>query len=98
MWSTSSFPSLLRPLYLGVVVPFRVPYMDQIDLLTNYSYLIGPCQKTKKKKIVKYKRHFLTTRHKITLDGLIWFDGILTIVGYSMSNPICTYILDLYDL
>ena len=30
--------------------------------------------------------------------GLVGFYGISTIVGYSRSNPIYTYILDIYDL
>ena len=29
---------------------------------------------------------------------MIWFDGISTIVGYSMPNPLYTYILNIYDL
>ena len=30
--------------------------------------------------------------------GLVGFDGISNIVGYSMPNPLYTYILDIYDL
>ena len=30
--------------------------------------------------------------------GLVWFYDILTIVGYLMSNPLYTYILNIYDL
>ena len=30
--------------------------------------------------------------------GLVWFDGISTIVGYSMLNPLYTYILDISGL
>ena len=30
--------------------------------------------------------------------GLVWFDGISTIVGYLMPNPLYTYILIIYDL
>ena len=30
--------------------------------------------------------------------GLVWFDGISTIVGYLMPNPLYTYILNIYDL
>ena len=29
---------------------------------------------------------------------MIWFYGILTIVGYSMSSQVYSYILDIYDL
>ena len=29
---------------------------------------------------------------------LVWFDGISTIVYYSMLNPLETYILNIYDL
>ena len=29
---------------------------------------------------------------------MIWFDGISTIVGYSMPNPLYTCILNIYDL
>ena len=29
---------------------------------------------------------------------MIWFDGISTIVGYLMPNPLYTYILDIYVL
>ena len=28
----------------------------------------------------------------------VWFDGISTIVGYLMPNPLYTYILNMYDL
>ena len=42
-WSCPSLPLLLGPLRPGVVVPVRVPSMDQIDLFKNYSYSIGPC-------------------------------------------------------
>ena len=30
--------------------------------------------------------------------GLVWFYGISTILSYLMSNPLYTYILDIYDL
>ena len=30
--------------------------------------------------------------------GLVWFDGISTIEGYLMPNPLYTYILNRYDL
>ena len=30
--------------------------------------------------------------------GLVGFYGISTIVGYSMLNPLYTYILNIYDL
>ena len=30
--------------------------------------------------------------------GLVWFNGISTIVGYLMTNPLYTYIFDVYDL
>ena len=29
---------------------------------------------------------------------MIWFYGISIIVGYLMSNPLYTYILNIYDL
>ena len=29
---------------------------------------------------------------------MIWFDGISTIVGYLLPNPLYTYILNIYDL
>ena len=29
---------------------------------------------------------------------MIWFDGISSSVGYSMPNPLHTYILNIYDL
>ena len=45
VWSTPSLPLLVCPFWSGVVVPLRVPSMDQIDLLKNYSYLIWPCPK-----------------------------------------------------
>ena len=50
IWGVESTPSLsLLPgsLWLGVVVPVRIPCMDQIDLLKNYSYLIELCAKNK---------------------------------------------------
>ena len=33
-----------------------------------------------------------------TKIGLVWFQSILTIVGYLMPNPFFTYILNIYDL
>ena len=30
--------------------------------------------------------------------GLVWFYGISTIVGYSMPNPLYTYLVKIYDL
>ena len=30
--------------------------------------------------------------------GLVWFYGISTIAGYLMSNPLYTYILNIYHL
>ena len=30
--------------------------------------------------------------------GLVWFDGISTLVDYLMPNPLNTYILNIYDL
>ena len=32
LWSTSSLPSLLGPLWLGVVTPDKVLYMGQIEV------------------------------------------------------------------
>ena len=29
---------------------------------------------------------------------ILWFYGISTIVGYLMSNPVYSYMLDIYDL
>ena len=34
----------------------------------------------------------------ILMKGLVWFDGISTILGYLMPNPLYTYILNIYDL
>ena len=34
----------------------------------------------------------------IAQSSVVWFYGISTIVGYLISNPVYTYILDLYDL
>ena len=36
MWSTPSLLVISGPLWPGVVVPTRVPFMDQIDLFRNY--------------------------------------------------------------
>ena len=33
-----------------------------------------------------------------SINWLVWFDGISTIVGYSMPNPVYTDVLDIYDL
>ena len=30
--------------------------------------------------------------------GLVGFDGISTIIGYLMTNPLYTYMLNIYDL
>ena len=49
MWNISWLPLLPVPLWAGVLVPFRVPSMGQIDLLHNYSYSIGLWVKWKKK-------------------------------------------------
>ena len=38
----------------------------------------------------------LTFPINIKWFGLVWFYGISTIVGYLMSNPFCTYILNIY--
>ena len=35
---------------------------------------------------------------KKNIEGLVWFYGISTIVGYLMLNPVYKYILDIYDL
>ena len=40
------------PLWLGVVVPVRVPSEGQTDLFENYSYTIRPCAKKALKKQV----------------------------------------------
>ena len=42
---TPSLSLLSGTIWLGVVLPVRVPSMGQIDLLRNYSYLIGLCAK-----------------------------------------------------
>ena len=34
----------------------------------------------------------------IYIYSLVWFYGILTIVAYLMSNPLYTYILNIYHL
>ena len=36
MWTTTSLPLLPGPLYLGVVVPVRVPPMDQIEICNHF--------------------------------------------------------------
>ena len=41
MWSSTLLPLLPGPLCHGVVVPFRVPFMSQIDLFKNDSYSTG---------------------------------------------------------
>ena len=33
-----------------------------------------------------------------TSDIMVWFNGISTIVGYLMPNPVYTYIINIYDL
>ena len=35
---------------------------------------------------------------EILMFGLVGFYGMATIVGYLMSNPLYTYILNIYDL
>ena len=40
MWSTPSLPSLSVPLWTGVVVPVNVPFMGQIELLSNLVRII----------------------------------------------------------
>ena len=30
--------------------------------------------------------------------GLVWFYGILTVVGYSMPNPVYTHIFNIYNM
>ena len=29
---------------------------------------------------------------------MVWFNGMSTIVGYLMPNPLYTYVLNIYDL
>ena len=44
MWSAFSLPLLPGPLWLGVVVPVKVPYMSQIDMVSwvwHYTALDG---------------------------------------------------------
>ena len=35
---------------------------------------------------------------QLTLFALVWSDGISTLVGYLMPNPLYTYISNIYDL
>ena len=60
----------------------------QIEWLTTNSEINVVLQGTKKKKNMKNE-----ISHK---QGLIWFDGISTIVGDLMPNP--AYTLNMYDL
>ena len=78
MWSTSSLSLLPDPLLPGVVVAVRVPCMGQIGQSENYLYPIGLSAKIPKMSnyteiwILTYNEDdSLTTRYKITLDGLI---------------------------
>ena len=41
VWSTSSLLLLSGPLWLGVIIPVRIPSMGQIELFKNYLYSIG---------------------------------------------------------
>ena len=50
VWSSPSFPLLSDSLWLGVVVPVRIPPMGQIDLLENHLYLKRLCTKSTFKK------------------------------------------------
>ena len=78
--STPSLQLLPSPLRPGVVIFFTVLSMDQIGLLKNYSYSIGPCtNKNIKKNLHKYiyiyiyiykERDSLTSEHKITLEDI----------------------------
>ena len=43
-------------------------------------------------------KSFLYLYIKYIRFGLVWFYGISTKVGYLMSNPLYTYILNIYDL
>ena len=70
-----SLPLLPGWLWLGLVVPVKIPCMDQIDLFKKYLYLIGlyakkPCKKQLHKKC-KYECNSLTSWHKIRLDKLM---------------------------
>ena len=42
-----SLPLFLGPLWSGMVVPVKVPSIDQIDLFKNYLYSIELCEKEK---------------------------------------------------
>ena len=44
---TSSLPLIPDPLWPWLVVPVKVPSMDQIDLFKNYTFLIGLYAKKK---------------------------------------------------
>ena len=78
---------------LNWIVWNRTDYLHKMDLaLNNQQRLI--CHKTQPTKPSLY-----------IYIKYIWFGwvglgfyGLLTIVGYSMPNPLYTYILNIYDL
>ena len=45
MWCIISLPLIPNSYRPGVGVPVRVPFMGQIDMFNNYSYLIRPSTK-----------------------------------------------------
>ena len=63
--------------------------------LSNLQWLI--CHKTKANQSFNAKSSFYIYIKYIWF-GLVGFYGISTIVGYSMPNPLYTYILNIYDL
>ena len=44
--------------------------------------------------LCKYASYIKGISIDLVWFGLVWFYGISTIVGYLMSNPVYTYILD----
>ena len=56
-------------------------------------------KKTKTSRVkLKEVFHFWMNLHWKEKFGLVWFYGTSTIVGYSVTNPVISYILDIYDL
>ena len=66
MWSNSSLASLSGPLRPGVVVPVRVPSIDNLDLFQNYLYLLGVRAKKTLKKKTQKKCNYESTMNTIS--------------------------------
>ena len=41
---------------------------------------------------------YITNIYDLVWFGLVWFYGILTRVGYLMSNRVYTHIMNIYDI